>query len=417
VPFRIIRFFALSLALAVGIVAAPLVSAQAPADDQQAAWRDELDAILGEIEITDERRDELQRELADLDRDRAALNQELIETNQRVQQYERDLDAIEARMTELIDQEIVLREALAARRDVLAEVLAALQRMGRTPPPAIIVAPEDALTAVRSAILLGAVVPEIRTEAESLAADLERLVAIREQQDEERARIIEAAGLMVDEQERLELLIGERQQALDQTAETLAAEQQRLGALTEEVRNLEELIDAFEIAGTPENGGGAPVEPGLSPPVEVAGITPTLVFSEALGMLPRPANGELLVGFGMPDGLGGIAEGQSIATRPGARVAAPADGRVAFAGTYRSYGNIIILDVGADYLVVLAGMSRIDVQQGQFVLAGEPVGTMPTPEAVPAGDGELGTARPVLYVEFRSEGAATDPGPWWADPY
>ena len=337
--------------------------------DQRADWQAELAAILDEIAITEERQAELERELADLDRDRAALNRELIDTNQRVQELERDLDDIEARMTGLVEDEIVLRVALSERRDVLAEVLAVLQRMGRTPPPAMIVAPEDALTAVRSAILLGAVVPEIRTEAEALAADLDQLLRLREQQDEERVRIVDAATAMAEEQGRLQLLIGERQQALDQTADTIAAEQARLGALAAEARNLEELIDAFEIAEPEVVVEEAPVVI-ESPPLEVAGLDPGIAFGDAEGLLPRPANGELLIGYGMPDGLGGIAQGQSIGTRAGARVAAPADGQVEFAGTYRSYGNILIIDVGGGYLVVLAGLAQIDVQQGQFVLAG-----------------------------------------------
>ena len=385
--------------------------------DQRADWQAELAEILDEIAITEERQTELERELADLDRDRAALNRELIDTNQRVQELERDLDEIEGRMNALVDDEIVLRAALGERRDVLAEVLAVLQRMGRTPPPAMIVAPEDALTAVRSAILLGAVVPEIRTEAEALAADLDELVRLREQQAEERRRIVEAATAMADEQGRLQLLIGERQQALDQTAETIAAEQARLGALAAEARNLEELIDAFEIEEPPEIVVEEPPAVVDSPPLEVAGLDPGIAFGEAEGLLPRPANGELLIGYGMPDGLGGIAQGQSIGTRAGARVAAPADGQVEFAGTYRSYGNILIIDVGDGYLVVLAGLAQIDVLQGQFVLAGEPVGVMPSTQVAAASDVELGTVRPVLYVEFRRNGSAIDPARWWLDPY
>ena len=415
VPLRVCRIYAaLSLVLAAVLLIAPTPALAQVPNEQQAAWQAELTAILGEIAITEERRIELEQELADLDRDRAALNQALIETNQRVQLLERDLDEIENRMLDLIDQEVTLRAALGERRDVLAEVLAALQRMGRTPPPAIIVRPEDALTAVRSAILLGAVVPEIRAEAEVMAADIELLIALREQQDDERERIVAAANLMADEQERLALLVGERQEALDQTADTLAADHERLGELAAEARSLEELIDAFDLEGA------APVvalDDGADSPVEIAGINPAVVFAEALGMLPRPANGDLLIGFGMPDGLGGIGQGQSIATRSAARVAAPADGRIEFAGTYRSYGNILIIDVGGGYLVVLAGMARIDVQQGQFVLAGEPVGGMPSPQVAAAGDVELGMVRPVLYVEFRTDGAAIDPGPWWADPY
>ena len=393
---------------------------------EQARWQAELMQLLLEIDITEERQTELRQEIAELDSDRAALNQALIETNQNVQQLERDLDLIEARMDALIVEEADLNRVFRERRNVLAEVLAVLQRMGRAPPPAIIIQPEDALAAVRSAILLGAVVSEIWTEAEALAVDIERLIALRQEQETERALVIEAANDMAEQHQRLELLVEERRQALDQTGESLRAEQERLGALALEAQTLEELIGAFEIENGPDGGvqlaagepGAGAIEPGL--PLlfgEADRISPALPFASARGLLPRPANGDLIIGYGAEDDLGGLSQGISIATRPGARVAAPADGWVEFAGPYRSYGNLLIIDAGGGYRIVLAGMERIDVQRGQFVLAGEPVGAMRSPQVAAAADVALGMLRPVLYVEFRRDSDSINPDPWWADPY
>ena len=419
-PRRAMAFVCLCL-----MISGPSVDALAQADDPQAEWRANLNEILGEITVTEERRSELRDEIAALDQDRAALNEELIRTNQNIQNYERDLDAIEDNLTALADEEATVNAALFERRDVLAEVLAVLQRMGQAPPPALIVQPEDALAAVRGAILLGAVVPEVREEANALLSDIERLVSVREERETERDRIIDAANLLVDEQQRVELLVAERRQALDQTAEALAAEQIRLGNLAAEAQTLEELIAAFETRNAPENVAPvvpapeiAAIEPGL--PIllgEADRISSAMPFGSARGLLPRPANGDLLTGFGDPDGLGGVAQGLSIGTRPGARVAAPSDGWIEFAGPYRSYGNLLIMDAGDGYRVVLAGMERIDVQRGQFVLAGEPIGTMRSDRLAAVDGVEVGTARPVLYLEFRRDGRSIDPSPWWADPY
>lgn len=404
---------------------AMVIQAAAQAGDPQAEWRANLNEILGELTVTEERQNELRGEIAALDQDRAALNEELIRTNQNIQNYERDIDAIEDNLAVIAEEEAVVNAALFERRDVLAEVLAVLQRMGQAPPPALIVQPEDALAAVRGAILLGAVVPEVRAEADALLADMEQLVSLREEREAERDRIIEAANLLVDERQRIELLVAERRQSLDQTTEALIEEQNRLGNLAAEAQTLEELIAAFETRNAPVEVVAAPpprevavVEPGL--PIilgEADRISPAVPFGSARGLLPRPANGDLLAGFGDPDGLGGIAQGISIGTRPGARVAAPSDGWIEFAGPYRSYGNLLIIDAGDGYRVVLAGMERIDVQRGQFVLAGEPIGTMRS-DRVAAVDGvEVGTVRPVLYLEFRRDGTSIDPSPWWADPY
>lgn len=413
-------------ALAIALISLTLVTAAAAqSDDVPEEWQTELNDLLREIEVTEERRNELQQELAALDQDRAALNEDLIETNQRIQGYEADVDALEDNLAALAEEEAVVRAALSERRDVLAEVLAILQRMGQAPPPALIVQPEDALAAVRGAILLGAVVPEVRAEADALIADIERLIALTEEREAELDRVVEAANLLVDERERLELLMAERRQALDQTADTLAAEQARLGDLAENAQTLEELIAAFENPAEAANDVEAPeppqvavIEPGL--PIllgEADRISPAIPFASARGLLPRPVNGDLLVDYGGPDGLGGTAQGLTIATRASARVGAPSDGWIEFAGPFRSYGNLLIIDAGGGYRVVLAGMERIDVQQGQFVLAGEPIGAMRTDRLAAVDGVEVGTARPVLYLEFRKDGQSIDPGPWWADPY
>ncbi|MDE2373350.1 MAG: peptidoglycan DD-metalloendopeptidase family protein, partial [Hyphomicrobiales bacterium] len=109
----------------------------------------------------------------------------------------------------------------------------------------------------------------------------------------------------------------------------------------------------------------------------------------------------------------GTQRGQSISTFPGAQITSPCDGWVVYAGAFRSYGQLLILNAGGGYHVLLAGMDRISVDLGQFVLTGEPV-------AVMGGGSQVSVAtaakskQPVLYVEFRKDGTPIDPGPWWA---
>ena len=130
--------------------------------------------------------------------------------------------------------------------------------------------------------------------------------------------------------------------------------------------------------------------------------------------MPLPVSGEKLLGFGDPDGLGGKTQGLSLATRPGTAVLAPADGWVVYAGPFRSYGQVLILNAGDDYHIVLAGMERIDAALGQFVLGGEPVGAMGSTRLASIGDIDHTSAQPILYVEFRKDGNSIDSAPWWA---
>lgn len=130
-------------------------------------------------------------------------------------------------------------------------------------------------------------------------------------------------------------------------------------------------------------------------------------------MLPLPAGGAVLKAFGTDDGYGGQEKGMSLTTRVEAQVASPSDGWVVYAGPFRSYGQLLIINAGGGYHILLAGMDKITVELGQFVLSGEPVAVMGRgPQLVSSAS--LGTAQPILYVEFRKDGNSIDPTPWWA---
>jgi septal ring factor EnvC (AmiA/AmiB activator) len=143
-------------------------------------------------------------------------------------------------------------------------------------------------------------------------------------------------------------------------------------------------------------------------------LGPAVTFASARGTLRLPVNGVKIRDFGLADGMGSAEKGLSIATRPGAQVTAPCDGSVVYAGTFRSYGQVLILDAGGGYHVLLMGMERISVDPGQFVLTGEPVAAMGNGGTqLVASAAATGSSQPILYVEFRKDGTPIDPSPWW----
>jgi septal ring factor EnvC (AmiA/AmiB activator) len=119
--------------------------------------------------------------------------------------------------------------------------------------------------------------------------------------------------------------------------------------------------------------------------------------------------------FGANDGNGSVMQGDMVATQSGAIVTAPVDGEILYAGPFRSYGQLLILDAGGGYHVVLAGMNRLTVASGQSVLAGEPIGAMGEARVASTSATQDAKATPELYVEFRKDGKPVDPTPWWAD--
>ena len=145
-------------------------------------------------------------------------------------------------------------------------------------------------------------------------------------------------------------------------------------------------------------------------------IEPQFPFHTARGRLPLPVQGRRTLAFGDRTQSGGRSNGIVIETRHGAQVVAPNDGWVMYAGEFRSYGQILIINGGGGYNVLLANMSQIDVQAGQFVLSGEPVGTMASqPKTTGTSPKAPQENAPILYVEFKKDGKSIDPDPWWSE--
>ena len=138
-------------------------------------------------------------------------------------------------------------------------------------------------------------------------------------------------------------------------------------------------------------------------------IKAAIPFDKAKGKLQLPAQGRRHLSFGQKTTYGTLSKGVGIQTRPGGTVVSPSDGLIVYAGEFRTYGQLLIISPGGGYHILLAGLSQIDVQVGQSVLMGEPVGTMAA--KMPAGQ----DGGPVLTVEFRKDQRPIDPDPWWAD--
>ena len=360
----------------------------------------------------------LKREIEQIGSDRRKLNQDLIDTAGRIRGVEAQVTATEARLKPLDDNERNIRKSLDGRRAVIGEVLAALQRMGHRPPPALISSPEDALQSVRTAMLLGAVLPEMRHEVEALANDLTALLNVRKQITAERDRLKNEVASLGNERTRMTALIGERQKQQTEREKALDAERTRAAQLGRQVDNLKDLIAKLEQGLDPatraaREAARSDTRPAMAALHDAGRLAPAVAFTALRGRVPIPVNGVKLKEYGAPDGVGGQEKGISIATRAGAQVTAPADGWVVYAGPFRSYGQLLILNAGNGYHILLAGMERISVDLGQFVLTGEPVAVMGNGSHI-AAILATGSSQPVLYIEFRKDGTPVDPGPWWA---
>jgi septal ring factor EnvC (AmiA/AmiB activator) len=414
-----------ALSVAALVVGAALAQTPPATLDQVHQHDQELDTIRAEQKKALDSQKKLRDEIDALSADRAKLNQALIDGAAAIRADEDKISAAEQRLARLAGDEAAIRKSLDGRRAVIVEVLAALQRMGRRPPPAMLVKPEDALESLRAAMLLGAVVPEMRSEAESLTAQLTDLVQVRAEAAAQRDSLGHDLATLSDQKNRMALLIEERQKRQAEAEKLLDSEQQHALDLARQADSLKDLIAKLELRlpnndraarATQEGHALGDTRSDLTALKDPGRLEPAVAFASAKGMLPIPVNGVKSRDFGSADGNGGTEKGIFIVTRPGAQVTSPCDGWVVYAAPYRSYGKLLILNAGGGYHVVLAGMERISVDIGQFVLTGEPVAAMGSGPEVASSmlTGTVGARQPVLYIEFRKDGTPVDPNPWWA---
>ncbi|MBB4065462.1 murein hydrolase activator EnvC family protein [Gellertiella hungarica] len=417
--------------LAGSVPAAAAEPAEETLRAQQLKTRQELEAVARSMKLSDEKVKSLQDNINALQQTSATLRSKVIESAGRRREIEARIAAGERRLAELEVRQTTIRGSLHERRALLAEVLAALQRMGRNPPPALLVTPEDALASVRSAILLGAVVPGMRRQTDQLMADLADLARVRADIETEKSTLNGDMANRLEEERRMDLLIARNEALSQENAATIEEERRKAEALAARARSMDELIASLEkdIASAREAAEAARLaeekrksmteaerqkarETALANPDQNR-IAPAIPFGDLKGQLVLPVNGETLRRFGDDDGTGHGAKGITVATAPGALVTAPADAHVVFAGQFRSYGQMIILNTGDGYHLVLTGMDAIKTAQGKFVFAGEPLAVMGEKRVASAAALALETDRPTLYIEFRKDGKPVDSQPWW----
>ena len=457
-------FASLTAALAgLALLAAPPASRPALAQTSPAAKKPStpeeakkrLEDRQQELKNVETRASSLQSDVAALAAERESLNTKLVQTADLIKRSEGQLTAIEGRLGELSAQEKVLRGSLSERHGQIAHLLSALQRMGRNPPPVLVTQRDDALKMVRSGMLLASAFPELGSQAQKLSAKLDDLVRVMTEIRTQREQLKTEMAKLSTSRSKLSGLLAEKKASLDERQSELKQMRAAAAEISANVTDLNELISRLDKAVQQNTGLGdynserqqqasatlrptVPGEsdaaapkpgtqlavlpvPGKSPDiVELAPgatlgspgrIKPEIAFSEAKGRLPLPAQGQLVLKFGEKTQYGGQSKGIVLETRQGAQVTSPCDGWIVYAGEFRSYGQLLIINAGGGYHVLLAGLSQIDVQPGQFVLAAEPVGTMSgwSKQAQPAAVNNA----PVLYVEFRKQGAPIDPDPWW----
>jgi septal ring factor EnvC (AmiA/AmiB activator) len=405
-------------------LAALLSCACAHADDTP---QDKLQAVEKALEAGRQQQEELNQQAAFLAAELERMRVEEVAAAQSAQAHEEALTRLEAQVATLTQEQQVKSDELNRQRQVQTQLVTALLRLARNPPSGLALTEGAPVDLLRGGILLSAAVPPLVERANLLSIELKTLVDLRDQiREAEASHRIESDSL-AKERARVHELIGEKAALQVKTTADAAATAQQVSKLAAQASDLKDLIDRVEADSRQREADAAkkrdaklaamipppPVEPGTGPEVQAAIPSPALIdparpasirpFSVAKGRMVYPAAGGVIVSFGGSDSTGGTSKGITLETRPGAQVVAPFDGRVVFAGPFKGYGRILIIGHGDGYHSLVAGLDQIDSSVGQWLVAGEPIGTMPT-----------GEAKPRLYLELRHDGQPINPLPWLA---
>ncbi len=416
--------------LCIGLVA-PLPQVQAQEGARPAQQR-ELERLRQRIEQARGERQRLREEQQALQQEAARISRDLVRLAAKAQALEQRVEKAQRRIRLLQERRGELRARLARNRAAIARLLAALQRLRRDPPPPFVTRPDDMLSAVRGALVMGAVLPRMNERAQRLRDDLERLSRLDRQLRQEREEHRKSLSALRQTTASLQGMLKLKRELLSRTRQRLAAQDERLRRLLKQAATLNELVRAVEkerqrqsptppqaeAAATPpkaeETGRATAGKGGGKPGRSLARLAPAPPFPSLRGRLPWPAQGRKVADFGQRTKLLGTATGLYLSTLPRAVITAPARARVLLAGNFRGYGKLVILDVGQGYRILLAGLASVSVHAGETVRAGEPVGRMgehPAPSTIT--DEGVARTRPILYMELRKGRKLLDPSGWF----
>lgn len=390
------------------------LSASASLDAQQAARFDDVaDARRALVEAQAQgaaartRAERLEAEAARASAAAEKTAREAAAIAARIQQTEAEIAGHQAQVALIGREREVLRARLAERQRPVVRLTASLQRLSRRPPALALLRPGSVRETMYMRALLATMLPEVQRRTAALRAEIERGKALQR-------RAALAAQNLRESQRRLTARRGvlaglETRQRLESRQVTGAAdrEAERALALAEQARDLGTLTDDLRKAGALRDRlaqlPGPIMRPARPEAAQVTNVgdAPELAATGPLGSMPPgymlPVTGRLVSGFGDSQRGGGArVRGIALATRAGAQLVAPAAGRVAFAGPYRGYGNIVIVEHPGGWTSLVTGLARLDTSVGAQLLAGSPLGA--------AGDGQS-----LVTLELRRDGVPVDP--------
>lgn len=365
------------------------------------ALQEELDKQKAQTELIKEKKELLENQISD-------LNKNLIKTAKIIQDNEEILSKLEERIIELQEEREKIKERIKNRDIQLSNLLISLQSIAANPSKIIILSELSPLDNARSVILFKSAAKQIDKEVKALKDDLIKIDILSKDIEEKQDSAAKSSEKLKSEHKKLSLLLSQKKEVNKEAEIELKETNKKTKNLAEKAENLKDLLSKLEEKRKKEEKDKKTSQKSgkiLAKDNATVAMYNKRKFTEAKGKLSLPAKGNISLRYGEKDLDGAISKGIKINTRSSAQVISPFDGIVLFSGPFRSYGKMLIIEHAEGYLTLLSGLDNIDVDVGQTLLAGEPIGTMGN------------TGKQGLYVELRKNKQPVDPEIWMtSDP-
>ncbi len=323
-------------------------------------------------------------------------------TAARIQEAEAEIAAAQARIAMARGERAALEKRIAERRGPLIRLTGGLQKLARRPLALAVLRPGSLRETVYLRAMLDTTLPEVRRRTATLRGELGRAQAIEDEARSAYAALKKSERALAMRRTQLAALETRQRLASRRVGGAAAREAEKALALAEEARDLDALVDRLGAAGTLRKRLAALPGPLLRPPrpgaseVLVDGPQPEPDRAASAPSFQLPVAGRTVAGFGQRLESGALSNGLALAPASGAQVVAPAAGRVAFAGPFRGFDRIVIVEHPGGFTSLVTGLARVDVSVGDRLVAGAPLGI-------------AGVGRPVVGLELRHDGEPVNP--------
>jgi septal ring factor EnvC (AmiA/AmiB activator) len=372
-----------------------------------------LSTLREKVEAEKARQKELDKQAEIQQKELKDVKKNLIKTADAVQKNEKSLQQLEQEIAVLRVKRTKIAGDLNKDRESLSGLIIALERIRRLPPETLVARPGAPRETAQAATALSAILPELNRRAEELKVRIAELNVLEASLEKNQAELKVSRDQLKSEKVKMDTLVVSRAKLFEATQNDIKVQQKAVADATREAKNFEELIAKVERQNrlAEKERLKKKQKSRLNEDGESSGRTRnederTLAATlPSLGAAQLPVSGIVKARYGEKDDIGAVSEGIRIEGRPDAVVVAPMGGIVRYAGDFKSYGNIILLEHKNNYHSLIAGLNRIDTVVGQSVDSGEPIGSL----------GTRSGSRPTLYYELRLNGKPVNPARKFTD--